>query len=333
MKKIFIIILALATVLTSCKKHPGLVLIPGFSDLTPTMALDSLSIKAGGTIQVVFSIKNIGTKKTSGEIVFTVTNNSNTSGLSLTSNNNASVTIGPDPYVLSNVADWNITSSTNTLTFTSKPGVIIPAGGFKNVGVTIARATVPNQGSDGMFTHSIKIASGTGGGETPDSNNELPNSITKAPSIPDLTPVQLFSGLQIPAGGTIQEVIQIKNIGTGPTTGPIVFDLTNYTSLTGLSVTSNNNSSVTIGSNTYTLTNAADWVINSTSFSLTFTSKPGVTIPAGGSKLVGVTITRAAAPNQGSNGSASHTLTIAAGTGGGESPVTNNSAFEMIMKS
>ncbi len=147
---------------------------------------------------------------------------------------------------------------------------------------------------------------------------------------PDLTPKLYMSSNQVAAGGTIQEVIQIKNQGRTATTNPISFSISTYTTGSALSVASNNSASVTIGSTTYPLSNAADWDFNTVTGN--FTSKSGVIIPAGGIKNVGVIISRGAPPNHGANGSASHTVVISPGTGGGETPTSNNSVDTIVIK-
>ena len=146
---------------------------------------------------------------------------------------------------------------------------------------------------------------------------------------PDLTCSLFFSDTTITQGGTIQKVIQIRNIGKGATTAPIVFSLTTFSVSTGLSLSPNNSPMVTIGSNTYTLSNA-DWDFSANVGA--FTSKPGVVIPAGGFKNVGVTISRGVPPNHGANGFLSNTVVIFPGTGGGETPTTNNTVFNTLIK-
>jgi len=53
-----------------------------------------------------------------------------------------------------------------------------------------------------------------------------------------------------------------------------------------------------------------------------------VFIPAGGSKNLGIRITRSG----GANGMVSHTATIASATGGGELPSNNNTTTNNILK-
>jgi hypothetical protein len=143
---------------------------------------------------------------------------------------------------------------------------------------------------------------------------------------PDLANSQFFTTTQVIAGGFIDEVIAVRNVGTVATSGPVVFSVTNYGPLTGLSAVSNNNATVTIGFTTYTLDNS-NWTITSTPSALTFTSNPGVTVNQGTTKFLGVRINRAG----GANGSVTHSYTIVTGTGGGEIP-GNNTISNTLLK-
>jgi hypothetical protein len=148
---------------------------------------------------------------------------------------------------------------------------------------------------------------------------------------PDLTASQLFTTTQVAAGGVIDEVVAIRNVGASPTSAPTVFDVTVYTPLSGLTVSSNPAASVTIGFNTYTLDNA-NWTFNPATG--VFTSNAGVFVQPGvpGVRYLGVRITRGTSPNQGSNGIVNQTVTITNGTGGGETPTNNNTINNSLQK-
>ena len=148
-----------------------------------------------------------------------------------------------------------------------------------------------------------------------------------ATGTPDLTNSQFFTTTQIAAGGTIDEVIGIRNVGSAATSSQIVFTVTNYSLITGLSATPLANPTITIGFTTYTLSNAS-WTITSTASALTFMSNAGVFINPGATMFLGIRITRAA----GANGTVTHSSTITGGTGGGETPVINNSISNTILK-
>jgi len=160
-----------------------------------------------------------------------------------------------------------------------------------------------------------------------DGSNQAATSEITVLGTPDLTNSQFFTTTQIAAGGTIDEVVSVRNVGAGPTSAPIVFSVTNYAGITGLSAASNPAPSVTIGFTTYTLDNA-NWTVTSTASALTFTSNVGVVINPGSTRFLGVRITRAA----GANGTVTHSSTIVSGTGGGETPVNNNSISNTLLK-
>lgn len=160
-----------------------------------------------------------------------------------------------------------------------------------------------------------------------DGSNQSASTFVDIVGAPDLTSSQLFTTTQVVAGGVIDEVIVIRNVGSGPTTAPIVFNITNYTPLSGLTVTSNGSPSVTIGPDTYTLDNA-NWTYSNGQF----TSNAGVVIPAGGSRNLGIRITRGTGGSAGANGTVTQTTTIVSGTGGGETPITNNSISNTLLK-
>ena len=211
---------------------------------------------------------------------------------------------------------------TFTYTVNGGPAQMVSTTGGSTV-VTVAQSNALL----GTFTYTLTAVSdnitGCPGAVTP------PNqaTVTVVNGVPDLTNSQFFSTTQIAAGGTVQEVIGIRNVGTVATSGQIVFTVTNYSPITGLSAASNNAASVTIGFTTYTLSNA-NWTIVSNASSLTFTSNAGFVINAGATAFVGVTISRAA----GSNGSVTHSATITPGTGGGETPTNNNSISNTLLK-
>lgn len=144
---------------------------------------------------------------------------------------------------------------------------------------------------------------------------------------PDLTSSQFFTTTQIAQGTYIDEVIALRNVGSAPTNGTISFTITNYSALTGLSVSPiNPGISVPIGIDTYTMDNG--WTFNSGSGSFTSNN----VIPQNVTAYIGIRITRGTAPNQGANGAVTQTTTIAPGTGGGETPTTNNSISNTLLK-
>jgi len=143
--------------------------------------------------------------------------------------------------------------------------------------------------------------------------------ITEPGVYPDLTPTHVFSTQNIAVGNTIQQVVRIKNIGTGTTTGTIIFRVTNFLSFSGLNVVVNTDPSVTILANTYVF-DLNDFTYVTAGGFITFTSKSGVTIDPGQTKYIGLTITRTG----GSFGTASTSTNISNGTGGDVDNSNNN---------
>jgi hypothetical protein len=227
-------------------------------------------------------------------------------------------------------------ATTSTITFTGSGGssnytfaYTVNGGATQTVSTTGGSTIVTvaqSNASLGTFVYnllSVTDANGCPGAVT------LPASatITVVAGMQDLTNSQFFTTTQIAAGGTIDEVVGIRNVGSAATTAPVVFSVTNYSAITGLSAASNTNPTVTIGFTTYTLDNA-NWTITSTPSALTFTSNAGIFLNPGQTRFLGVRITRAA----GANGTVTHSSTIVAGTGGGESPTNNNSISNTLLK-
>lgn len=148
-----------------------------------------------------------------------------------------------------------------------------------------------------------------------------------SPSTPDLTGSQFYTSLQLSPGSMVEQVISVRNVGSAPTSGLISFTITNYSPLTGLTITPlSAGTNVTIGIDIYTIT--AGWTFNPSTG--TFTSSN--VIPPGGNNFVGIRITRGTGPSMGANGTVTQTTTIASGTGGGETPALNNSISNSILK-
>ncbi len=136
----------------------------GLPDLTPSIFNDGTTLVRNTSRDNVIRIFNIGADATSGTIIFTIpkmlpafeitidptaTSMSVFGGLAVTNN------------------DWTIVEQATRYVFTSKAGVVIPAGGFNAIGLKVKAVGVIN--STGNL--SIQIIFGTGGGETPFNNN------------------------------------------------------------------------------------------------------------------------------------------------------------------
>jgi hypothetical protein len=198
------------------------------------------------------------------------------------------------------------------------PQVVCTTGGQNVVTVAQSNAVV---GTYQYRLLSVTDASGCNGTITAPNNA----TVTVVVGTPDLTSSQFFTTTQVSPGGFIDEVIVIRNVGSAPTSGPISFSVTNYTPITGLTVTQRAaGQQATIGIDTYTA--SAGWTFSAG----TVTSN--VVIPPGGSQTIILRISRGTGGSAGANGSVTQTTTIAPGTGGGESPTTNNTISNTLLK-
>jgi hypothetical protein len=214
---------------------------------------------------------------------------------------------------------FNYTLTTNGVTGPVQS--ISTTGGASSVVINHPRA-VP-----GTFVYTlvgISESSGncTGTIGTPSSAQVIITAGAPLPG-PDLTSSQLFTTTQLQNGQSLEEVIALRNVGSGPTSGQIVFHITTYTPLTGLTVVPLTQPTVTIGADNYVLDNPL-WTWDPANSR--FTSN--IVIPPGGVSYIGIRISRSG----GVNGTVTQTTTIPPGTGGGEAPSTNNSISNSILK-
>jgi len=144
---------------------------------------------------------------------------------------------------------------------------------------------------------------------------------------PDLTSSQFYTTTQIQPGGSTSELMVIRNVGTGPTSAPFNFNITNYSALTGLAVTPiPGATNLTIGFSNYTI--SSGWSFNPATGTFTCSN----VIPAGGASNLGLLISRGTGGSAGANGNVTQTTTIPGGTGGSETPTNNNSISNFLLK-
>jgi hypothetical protein len=195
----------------------------------------------------------------------------------------------------------------------------ISTTGGSNVATVAQSNAVP-----GTYTYNLlSVMDGNSCVQTPAPSGSA--TITVVVGSPDMTTSHFFNTTQIAGGGLIDEVVAIRNVGTVATSAPVTFNVTNYAPITGLTASQNPNPTATIGFTTYTLDNA-NWTFNPATG--IFTSNAGVFINPGTTRFIGVRINRIA----GANGSVTQTVTIDGGTGGGETPVLNNSISNNLLK-
>ena len=210
------------------------------------------------------------------------------------------------------VYTFNYSLSTNGgVTFVSQGNISTAAG--SNV------ITVPQSNANlGQFIY--RLNSVTDGNACPGvvvgQNTATINIVVGNPSLalsPDMAPTQ------INAGGTIEEAIVVRNIGTAPTSGTITVNVTNFSALTGLS-TIQLLTPVTINGTPYTP--SAGWSYDGAG---NFTSS--VVIPAGGNSIIRIRITRGTGLLAGTAGQLNHTITM---SGGGEPAAQANDGTNSV---
>ncbi len=142
--------------------------------------------------------------------------------------------------------------------------------------------------------------------------------------VPDLTP-SIFSN-----GGTYNQnqqkdvVIAIFNISPGqPTTAPVEFEVNKITPAFTISIDPNATSSNVTGQPTVV---NGDWVITEQATRYVFKLKNGLSISANGNRKIVIQVRATGSPNA----AATITARVFNGTGGGETPTTNNSAVYLI---
>ena len=231
--------------------------------------------------------------------------------------------------------------ATSTITFTGLNGQApytftynVNGGGTQTIttpGVSNTTTIAQSNALLGVFVYNLlTVTDANGCAQTPAPVAQSA-TITVANGTPDLSAGQFFNTTQIAAGGFIDEVVSIRNLGTVATSDQVVFTITTYSALTGINISLNPNPAIILGFTSFNLDNS-NWSYNA--HTGTFTSNPGVIINpgAGNARHLGIRITRPAAPNQGANGSTNHTVTITNGTGGGETPTSNNSISNILLK-
>ena len=133
-------------------------------DLTPSIFNDANTVFLNGSRDNAIRIFNIGAGPTSAPIIFTIPKMQPLFDIAVDPIRTAADVFGG--LVVTN-SDWTIVEEASRFVFTSKPGVVIPAGGSNTIGLTLTGRGIVN--TTGNL--SITIVFGTGGGETPFNNN------------------------------------------------------------------------------------------------------------------------------------------------------------------
>ena len=133
-------------------------------DLTPSIFNNGTTLDSSTSRDNVIRIFNIGAGPTTAPIIFTIPKMLPAFEISINPNETSTDVFGGTPVTNS---QWTIVEQPTRYVFTSKPGVVIPAGGFNDIGIHVKAVSIKN--STGNL--SIQIVFGTGGGETPYNNN------------------------------------------------------------------------------------------------------------------------------------------------------------------
>lgn len=135
--------------------------------------------------------------------------------------------------------------------------------------------------------------------------------------LPDLTPTIFNDSTGLVKGDTRDNAIRIRNIGSGPTTAPIIFTIPKM--LPSFEITIAPNATLMNVAGGTAVTNG-DWTIVEQTNRYVFTSKPGLVLQVGGANFVGVKVKAVGMVTSTGNLS----VQIILGTGGGETPFNNN---------
>lgn len=142
-------------------------------------------------------------------------------------------------------------------------------------------------------------------------------------STPDLTPSIFSNGGTYNSNGQKDIVIAVFNVGSDATTGPVTFEFNKLTPSFTITVEPNATTSTVT---TQPTVNNSEWTFTEEFARYVVTLKDGFSIPAGGNKKIVIRVTATNNPNA----AATITARVFNGTGGGETPTTNNSAVYLI---
>ncbi|MPR35172.1 hypothetical protein [Salmonirosea aquatica] len=145
---------------------------------------------------------------------------------------------------------------------------------------------------------------------------------------PDLTPSVFSNGGTYNVSEQKDIVIVIYNTGDGATSGPVTFELNKLTPSFTIAIDPNaTTTNVTAPAATMPPTvNNSEWTFTEQATRYVVTLKDGFSIPAGSNKKIVIQVTATNTPNA----AATITARVFNGTGGGETPTTNNSAVYRI---
>ncbi|WP_373330774.1 ice-binding family protein [Salmonirosea aquatica] len=140
---------------------------------------------------------------------------------------------------------------------------------------------------------------------------------------PDLTPSIFSNGATYNANEQKDVVLVIYNIGPVATTSPVTFEFNKLTPSFTTSINSTATTATVTGNGSVDNT---EWTFTEQATRYVVTLKDGFSISAGANKKIVIQVTATNTPNA----AATITARVFNGTGGGETPTTNNSAVYRI---
>jgi len=135
-------------------------------DLTPAIFNDGTTLIQNTTRDNVIRIFNIGAGPTTAPFIFTIPKMLPAFAITINPNESTENVFGNPNTPVSN-SSFTVVEQANRYVVTSKAGVVIPSGGYIDLGVKVTAVGIKT--STGNL--SVQVVFGTGGGETPFNNN------------------------------------------------------------------------------------------------------------------------------------------------------------------
>lgn len=154
--------------------------------------------------------------------------------------------------------------------------------------------------------------------------SDYPDFIFMKEGRPKLTTSIVVSSTQLSEGSSIDLVIGVHNVGSKSTIDPVILRVTNFSSLSGLTITQNKKKKVAIGFDDFYVNND-NWSNSMLFDTLEFKTKKDVIINEGSSLSISLEIIRGKRPKAGSNGFVNFTITLSGGSGGSDSQNSSQS--------
>lgn len=142
----------------------GLGAAAGLPDLTPSVFSNAGTYNQSQQRDVVVAIFNISANATTAPVEFEI--NKVSPGFIMSINPNATTSTVTGHPIVTN-GDWTITEQATRYVFKLKDGLSMPTNSNKKIMLRLSAANSPNAAA----TLTVRIFNGTGGGETPTTNN------------------------------------------------------------------------------------------------------------------------------------------------------------------